>query len=275
MSGLFPLPRPNAEGYYADRAWLDEVAGLSGRGFGKTQKLAQQRDLEPIEGEMTMHPGAPRDVNLDEWLDGIGFKPADTERKQLGHEAARQTIAEVGRLLHGLLPAGRVKSLVFTDLERVLHRANQALAVGGGPHEWIDDDTLRRLAAHGPLVADPRVEEYKAGQRGEKVITEARPVEAVHEHEPAEPTETYREEVRGAAGETVLQVSGSLFRAGGYVDLAVVCTDRETVDQVIQDARFAGFHRTLDTAEQVQHAVNAILTAAEHAGLGHVESPIK
>lgn len=249
MTGLFPLPRANARGYYADRAWLDEVARLR----------------DPIEGEMTMHPGQPRDVDLDGWLDGIGFKPANTERKQLGHEAARQTVAEVGRLLHGLLPAGRDKSLVFTLLEDVLMRANRALALSGGPHEWMDDETLKRLAAHGPLEQDPRVDTYKAEQRGE---AGDRDVPA------AEPTETYREEVRGPAGETVFQVAGSMFRAGGYVDLAVICTDREVVDQAIQDARFNGFHRTLDTAEDVQHAVNAILAAAQRAGLGRVESPI-
>lgn len=115
------------------------------------------------------HPGAPRDVDFDGWLDGIGFKPANTTRKQQGHEAARQIVAETGRLLHGLLPAGRDKSLVFTALEDVLMRANRALALGGGPHDDMDDIALHMLANGGPLEKDPRLISYEAEQRGETV----------------------------------------------------------------------------------------------------------
>lgn len=115
-----------------------------------------------------MHPGQPRDVDLDQWLDGIAFHPANSARKQLGHEAARQLVADLGRMLHGLLPAGRDKSLAFTALEDVLMRANRALALGDGPRDDLDDSTLERLASHGPLEEDPRVTAYKAEQRGER-----------------------------------------------------------------------------------------------------------
>jgi hypothetical protein len=208
-----------------------------------------------------------RDVNLDEWLDGIGFKPANTERKQLGHEAARQVIAEMGRTLHGMLPPGRDKSLVFTHLEDVLMRSNRALAIGDGPDEWIDTDTLRRLAAHGPLEADPRVEAYKAEQRGEEWPG---PRGAEHIGEPAEPVETYRESVTVGSDSMALQVAGQVMRGpSGYVDIAVICTNPENVAEAVKAPGFDGFHRVLDTSEQVQHAVNAILHAADHAGIGH------
>jgi hypothetical protein len=121
-------------------------------------------------------PGAPRDLDLEQWLDGIAFHPADTEAKQLGHEMARQAVAWLGRSLHSLLPPGRDKSLTFTALEDVLMRANKALALGDGPREHNTADDLRAAidgladlaAAYGyPMPEDPRVDAYKAEQRGE------------------------------------------------------------------------------------------------------------
>lgn len=123
-----------------------------------------------------MHPGTPRDVDLEGWLQAASFHPADTPMKQMGHELARQLIALLGTHLHQLLPPGREKALVFTDLERVRLYANMALAVHGGPRAEVDEgalrdllDETRRVAGHvgGQLNEDPRIGEYKAGQLGE------------------------------------------------------------------------------------------------------------
>jgi hypothetical protein len=109
-----------------------------------------------------------RDVDLTDWLDGIGFKPANTEAKQLGHEAARQLVARLGQTLHYLLPPGRDKSIVFTLLEDVLMRSNKALAVGGGPNQEATLGSLKAIIEEAgvALPEDPRIEQYKAEQRG-------------------------------------------------------------------------------------------------------------
>lgn len=260
------------------RVWFLDEAGLPTGGPATS--------LFKIEGENMTSPA--RDVNLAEWLDGIGFHPANSERKQLGHEAARQLIADLGRMLHGLLPAGRDKSLVFTALEDALMRSNRALALSGGPRDDLDDDTLRRLAAHGPLEADPRIEAYKAEQRGE-VITEARPIEVEHTHvtedysppflldegtpEDPEPSDTLRTEVEVQDDPgIVLQVAGTHYaEGGGYVDVAVVAKDPELAQECAEDARrgkmpFDGFHRVMHKEEDVTRALQAIFDAARHAG---------
>jgi hypothetical protein len=88
-----------------------------------------------------------RDIDLNEWLNGLESHAADTERKQLGHKVVRQLTREFGEFLHIILPPGRDKSLAFTELETVLMRANRALAIGGGPNEEADVDFLRRMSA--------------------------------------------------------------------------------------------------------------------------------
>jgi hypothetical protein len=51
----------------------------------------------------------------------------------------------------------------------VLMRAGRALALGGGPDpERVPADALLPYTQDGPLEADPRVEAYKAEQRGER-----------------------------------------------------------------------------------------------------------
>lgn len=119
------------------------------------------------------HPGTPRDVNLAEWLNAAGFHPADTEAKQMGHEAARVLVGLLGKHLHRLVPAGREKSVVFSHLEQARHYANQALAVHGGPPAHVDVDDLRELLMDTKRIAeeigatvpeDLRIEQYKTGQ---------------------------------------------------------------------------------------------------------------
>lgn len=114
------------------------------------------------------HPGTPRDVDLESWLDGIGFKPADTVAKQVGHQVAREYVANVGAVLHEVLPPGRDKSLVFSLLEDVLMRANRALALGGGPVDQSDGAiaALQQAVADSPMQL-PRDHRYEADQRGE------------------------------------------------------------------------------------------------------------
>lgn len=162
-------------GYRATSAYLDEYVRwddtqqfvyLSGRGFGKAAR--QQQQLK----ELLMHQG--RDIDLRQWLDGIGFHPANTELKQVGHELARQLVALLGTHLHMLLPAGRDKSLAFTHLEDVLMRANRALALGDGPPPTVVVEDAKALLANlkeilsqlgSGLPDDARIEAYKAAQR--------------------------------------------------------------------------------------------------------------
>lgn len=108
----------------------------------------------------------PFDIDVDQWLDGIGFHPANSEAKQLAHQAARNLIAQLGLSLYQLLPAGRDKSLAFTHLEDVLMRANRALAVAGGPKDGAVTDDLRRVANASYAPSDARIEQYKAEQLG-------------------------------------------------------------------------------------------------------------
>jgi hypothetical protein len=121
--------------------------------------------------ERDMHPGAPRDVDLAEFLRGVGFHPANTERKQLGHEAARLSVAAFAHRLHLLLPPGRDKAMAFTALEDLLMRANRALALGGGPREdGLSDVDLQEVVDNARSVLgdavyeDSRIQEYKAEQ---------------------------------------------------------------------------------------------------------------
>jgi hypothetical protein len=118
------------------------------------------------------------DVDLNAWLDGVGFHPADTELKQRGHELARVLTALYATHLHMLLPPGRDKSLAFTKLEDVLVRSNRALALGGGPRDGVQlegrgglevllADSKRVLAVLGSEVPqDARIADYEADQRG-------------------------------------------------------------------------------------------------------------
>lgn len=113
-----------------------------------------------------------RDIDLNDWLNGVGFHPANTELKQLGHEVTRKLVAELGVQLHYILPAGRDKSLTFTALEDVLMRANRALAIQGGPDpERVTAGSLRGILEAGTLgdaalPEDPRIDQYKAEQIG-------------------------------------------------------------------------------------------------------------
>jgi hypothetical protein len=125
-----------------------------------------------------------RDIDLDDWLDGIGFHPANTEAKQLGHELARTLVGNIGSALHEILPAGRDKSLAFKLLEDVLMRANRALALGGGPVRQDPEAvaSMKRAIDSSPteLPQDPRIDEYKANQRARGDLSETSGPEYYH-----------------------------------------------------------------------------------------------
>lgn len=126
------------------------------------------------------HPGTPRDVDLSEWLRGFGFHPANTRIKQLGHEIARQQVANIAGVFHAMLPPGRERTLVFGYLEKALIFSNKALAVGGGPRPVVSDDVAEEVAVLERVLAslrlegeafgavlpqDPRIKEYEEQQR--------------------------------------------------------------------------------------------------------------
>lgn len=107
-------------------------------------------------------PGAPRDIDLTEWLRSAGYLPADTDLKRLAHEAVRALIAEIGAHLHYILPPGDDKTHTFRVLRDVLMWANATLAVGGGPNpDKVTAGSLRALMADrlgdAARPADPRV----------------------------------------------------------------------------------------------------------------------
>lgn len=125
-----------------------------------------------------------------QFRDGLGFHPANTKRIQLAHEAARLLAALMGTHLVHLLPQGREKSLAKTALEDVMMRSNRAIALGKGPHPLVDDDLLAEMVGDlksilrdlgADLPEDPRIEAYKAEQRGESVDPLA-PFEYRREH---------------------------------------------------------------------------------------------
>lgn len=76
----------------------------------------------------------PYDVSLDEWLNIVGSHPADTPVKQLAFGVTRQAVANLGAMLHPIIPASADKSTAYRLLGEVLMYLNRALAVGGGPH---------------------------------------------------------------------------------------------------------------------------------------------
>lgn len=203
-----------------------------------------------------------RDIDLAEWLNGLAFHPANSERKQLGHEAARQQVAWLGELLHGLLPPGRDKSIAFTALEDVLMRANRALAIEGGPNEEMDTDSLRRLATAGPLEADPRVETYKAEQRGED--STGRLSGAGYPY--------WASSINGAAGEPWAL---GLDARPGRVSIATVCNDPRNVSEVCQEflagrqadptGPFRGFVVQVDDPDHLSAILRELAIAGEHA----------
>lgn len=130
-----------------------------------------------------MHPGQPRDVDLADWLNGVAFHPADSRSKQLGHAIVRQSVANLGGLLHSILPPGQDKSVAFRHLTDLMMYATRALAINGGPrpvfHEdpaeeleslaLMNDSLVREGEVFGAVLAqDPRIKEYEAQQRGEE-----------------------------------------------------------------------------------------------------------
>lgn len=210
---------------------------------------------------------ADRDVDLGEWLDGVGFHPANTEIKQAGHEAVRNLIAQIGAVLHWLLPAGRDKSLAFTALEDALMRANRALAVKGGPRitetQTLLDLIRFKLVAGVEVPEDERIAEYKAeqvaaGDGGEQ-----------DEERGGEPHETYRAEIVGDNGFSLGVVGGDR-----YVQVGTLAPTHEAAvagvnsDSPREPGGSRGLWYTMDDAESVQRVVNEILTAADRAGVG-------
>lgn len=110
---------------------------------------------------------APRDVDLVDWLDGIAHHPPADDATIVAHQFVRTVVANVGGLLHPVLPPGRDKSLTYTALEDVLMRANRAVAIADGPHvrddgyvawmrESIKDADIQLGQVEGTPAPEPR-----------------------------------------------------------------------------------------------------------------------
>ena len=227
----------------------------------------------------------PRDINLAEWLDGVGFHPADTEAKQIGHEAARNLIAQLGGVLHWLLPAGRDKSLTFTALEDVLMRANRALAIEGGPVSG-DLGQLAHLASLSLVDGlrapeDARIGQYKAEQRGEAGGTTSASghfapgvaeasiaaLQQVADEQgfelPGQEKTTYRATVRSAHGDVVTEVVGGK----DYIQLATLATSAEQVRTAIQGPAleaFRGMYATIGDLQELSALIRVLAEAGIH-----------
>jgi hypothetical protein len=215
-----------------------------------------------------------RDVDLAEWLNGIGFHPVNSERKQLGHEATRQLVGDIGQMLHSLLPPGRDKSLVFTHLEDALMRANRALALGGGPQDVLSTELLREQVQIGsaPLPKDDRIEQYKAEQRGETAQFDAG----------VEHVDSFTAQISGhravgeydstvATDDAEIKVDIHSSVASGRVQVGVLCTNPTRVEDVFtasgndQGVTFDGFYAGFTHPDHLAAFLREVAAAGEAA----------
>lgn len=242
----------------------------------------------------------PRDVDVQEWLRGIGFHPADTEVKQMGHELARQLIGEIGVKLAYLLPSGRDKSLVFTALEDALMRANRALAIGKGPHTQVTAGSLRAMLEEAKLgdaslPEDDRIEEYKAQQReraasphnwsdgtirdyaeteANKGLDEIEGVRAEHyprwdgqQPLPDDVPEEYDGTVATDDQEIKIDLHSS--RASGRVQLGVLCTNPKRVEEAFTEGgspksgQFDGFYAGFTNPDHLSAFLREVAAAGQ------------
>lgn len=212
----------------------------------------------------------PRDVDLAEWLDGIGFHPADTSLKQTGHELARSLVALVGTHLHQLLPGGRDKSLAFTHLEDLLMRANRALALNGGPRESVALDDAQALLAElqraqaligARLPEDPRIEQYKQEQLGDKL-----PHEQLGLHAQAR---EYDGTVATDDAQIMIELHASA--TSGRVQIGVLCTDPARVEELFTSSgesngtSFDGFYAGFTAADHLSAFLREVAAAGKVA----------
>lgn len=211
------------------------------------------------------------DVDLNAWLQGLGFHPANTEVKQLGHEAARRLVAELGVTLHQILPPGKDKSIAFTALEDVVMRANRALATNGGPNEHVTANQLNlvldRLTTE--LPEDPRIGEYKDAQLTlEDAADTARTRTEEAAAEPVvlggEPDYPDMNQVRFTNRGTSTAIEGVLsYRPGNeYFQLGVVCTDPIQLAEVVDMQEFNGFYLSFDSKDEAEEFAACVLTAS-------------
>lgn len=126
---------------------------------------------------------APYDVDLDAWLNKVGFHPADTPVKQLGFSIVRQAVANLGVMLHPIIPASDDKSTMYRLLGDVLMNGSRALAVNGGP-PVTDPDAL--------VSAEEQLRAILAALEGE---AQAHPVADMRRDDPPVP---HRESRLGA-----------------------------------------------------------------------------
>lgn len=234
------------------------------------------------------NPQAPRDVDLDAWMNGFGFHPADTKVKQIGHQLARKAVAALAGLLHWLVPAGREKSLAFTHLELVLMYANKALAVGGGPAimggdpEYTENVLASALQQYArvEIPEDARIQQYEADQlkgqghyadqasapgapedapklgfTGAAVVQAEEP--AIHGEQPTEDPETFRAEFYD--GNITLKVVGGR----GYVALAT-CGPTPPVAETTDPTSF-GWFANLNNPAEVNQLLSAVAAAADRS----------
>lgn len=223
---------------------------------------------------------APRDTDLNEWINASAFHPADSKLKQKGHELARKAVVALGQLLHWLLPPGRAKSLAFTHLELTRLYANMALAVGKGPQLLARDEAYTELALdtalgnlrHVDMPSDPRIAQYEETQRQAAtgpqadaapgpVITEAAEP-GIYAEKDTQPADTFRESfqdgedylLKVVGGRGVVAI-GSMYITGAVEDVVI---PRDTEGDL-------GWYFNLNSPTEVNQFLAAVAAAGERA----------
>jgi hypothetical protein len=85
------------------------------------------------------------DITHEEIERRMGFHPADTDLKRKAHGTARALMMAATKAVCDLLPAGREKSLYVAEMEGALMRANQSLALNGGPQGNVTVSDLEEI----------------------------------------------------------------------------------------------------------------------------------
>lgn len=86
-------------------------------------------------------------MDVKELINRFGYHPADTKAKRDGHAEIRSNFLAHALMFNVLLPDGREKAMLMTNLEESCRVANAAWALANGPArvDELDDQLLELL----------------------------------------------------------------------------------------------------------------------------------